>query len=163
MLRSGKSSYQIICACLNTSFLLSKATTIAPVSIQGPLAQDQLVEVGSTEVPPEPEASLAEYNVSAGDLVQDTTIQPTAPDIPSTAVPTDEPQDYQQPEPPTASGHNDEEARTEDPVSAPSTSPQLPPASSRPIRYRRPPDRLNLWLRREHCARTYYVLVYQEL
>jgi hypothetical protein len=96
-------------------------------------------------VPPEPEASLAEYNVSAGDPVQDTTIQPTAPDKPNTAVPTDEPQDYQQPEPPTASGHNDEEARTEDPVSAPSTSPQLPPASSRPIRYRRPPDRLNLY------------------
>ena len=102
-------------------------------------AQDQLVEEGSTEdinteVPPEPEAQLAEYNVSAGNPVQDTTIHPTAPDTPSTAAPTDEPQDYQQPEPPKASGHDDEDALTEDPVSAPSTSPQLPPASSRPTR-----------------------------
>jgi hypothetical protein len=83
--------------------------------------------------------------VSAGDPVQDITIQPAAPDTPSTAAPTDEPQDYQQPKPPIASGRNDEDALTEDPVSAPSTSPQLPPASSRPMRDRRPPDRRNLY------------------
>jgi Reverse transcriptase (RNA-dependent DNA polymerase) len=123
------------------------ATTVAPASMQESPAQDQPTEEGSnedinTEPPPEPEAPLADYNVSAGDPVQETITQPSASDTPSTAEPIE---DVQQPEPPIASGPNVEDASTEDSAAMPPASPQPPSVPSRPKRDRRPPERLNLY------------------
>jgi hypothetical protein len=122
------------------------ATTIVPASMQEPPTQDQPTEEGSiedinTEVPPEPEAPLADYNVSAGDPVQDITTHIIAPDTPTTVEPTE---DFQQPEPPIASGPNDGNVPTEDLAAVPLASPQPLSVFSRPQRDRRPPERLNL-------------------
>ena len=96
--------------------------------MQEPPAQDQPTEEGSnedihTELPPEPEAPLADYDVSAGDPVQETIIQLIAQDTPSTVEPTE---DVRQPEPPIASGPKDEDAPTDDPAALSLASPQLP-------------------------------------
>lgn len=131
------------------------ANPIAPVSTQEPPSQERLPEEVSnkdivTEVPLEPEAPLAEYTVSEGTPASDDHDQEPAatPIAPASTL-----------EPP-AQEQLTEEVSNEDSVtevppepetpSAPSTHPA---ARSRPIRDRRPPDRLNLHMTAKRALR----------
>ena len=125
-------------------------TPIAPIPEQEPPAQEQPLEEGSTEessneVPLEPEAQPTEYNVSEGDLAKDATNHPPAPDTSIIPESTDAPDNHSPPEPPTAAGHDHEETLSGDSAPMPGPPPPPTPAPSRPVRDRRPPDRLNLY------------------